>query len=149
VSAKVGKSASFVVFNKTRETIIASDAMLAQTIWQRTKGLLGRSLESFNEGKGLWILPCEGIHTLGMSYPIDVAYLDKSRRVLHLYHKLKPFRIGAISLGTHSVLELPAGTLSRTNTGIGDVLDFQPRMNDYGEDMRQNPSHGIVDSIGR
>ncbi len=109
--------------------MIASDAMLAQTTWQRIKGLLGQSVEEFNKGKGLWILPCEGVHTLGMSFPIDVVYLDKKGRALRLYHNLQPFRVGAISLRAHSVLELPAGVLAQTNTEIGDIIDFQPCTN--------------------
>jgi uncharacterized membrane protein (UPF0127 family) len=89
------------------------------------KGLIGRSRREFGEGRGLWITPSQGIHTIGMAFPIDAAYLDASGRVVRAYHNLSPFRIGAISLRTRSVLELPAGTLSRTCTQVGDVLEFR------------------------
>jgi uncharacterized membrane protein (UPF0127 family) len=125
VNAAYSNSMNFVAFNKTRGATIASSVLLAKTTWQRMKGLLGHSAEEFKEGRGLWIAPCDGIHTIGMTFPIDVAYLDKNGRALLLYHGLKPFRIGAIKLDAHSVLELPAGALARTHTQVGDCLEFR------------------------
>jgi uncharacterized membrane protein (UPF0127 family) len=88
------------------------------------RGLLG--CKDLAPGKGLWIRPSQGIHTIGMAFPIDVAYLDRDDRILRQYHRLAPFRIAAVSMKAHSVLELPAGTLSRTGTAIGDALEIQP-----------------------
>ena len=90
------------------------------------KGLIGRSSQAFSPGMGLWIVPSKGIHTFGMSFPIDAAYLDSSNRVLKLYHRLAPFRFAALMLRAQSILELPAGTLDQTRTEIGDVLEFRP-----------------------
>jgi uncharacterized membrane protein (UPF0127 family) len=95
------------------------------------KGLVGRSTTDFKAGSGLWIAPSEGIHTIGMAFPIDAVYLDAGSCVVRIYQGLAPFRIGAISLRTRSVLELPAGTLARTQTAVGDVLEFHP--NPWGE----------------
>jgi hypothetical protein len=89
------------------------------------RGLLGRKPDEFNSGKGLWIIPSQGIHTVGMSFPIDVVYLDSQRRVIHTCHKLAPFRIGALKWRARSVIELPAGTLAQTQTSIGDVLEIK------------------------
>jgi len=89
------------------------------------KGLLGRKPGDFTAGKGLWIVPSQGIHTIGMSFPIDVAYLDSQRRVIHICHELKPFRIAAIKAKARSVIELPAGTLAQTQTSVGDVLEIR------------------------
>ncbi len=75
-----------------------------------------------------------------MSFPIDVVYLDKFGRVLRLYHELQPFRVAAISLRTHSVLELPAGILAQTDTEVGDVIDFQPCTSKVGEETLPIPS---------
>jgi uncharacterized membrane protein (UPF0127 family) len=61
-----------------------------------------------------------------MRFPIDVAYLDAQGRILRIYHRLAPFRIAALSLKAKSVLELPPGTLARTDTNVGDVLEFSP-----------------------
>jgi uncharacterized membrane protein (UPF0127 family) len=88
------------------------------------KGLLGQKAEAFTSGKGLWITPSQGVHTIGMKFPIDVVYLDKGHRVIHLSHSLPPFRIAAIRLRARSVIELPAGTLAQTQTSVGDVLEI-------------------------
>ncbi len=114
----------YLVFNKTRRICLASEVDLADNLWMRMKGLLG--CKSLAPEKGLWIRPSQGIHTIGMSFPIDVAYLDRQDRVLRLYHRLAPFRIAAVSMKVRSILELPAGTLSRTGTAVGDALEFQP-----------------------
>ncbi len=110
------------IFNCTRQTVVASEVQVAETGWARMKGLLGRSGESFGHGQGLWIVPSEGIHTIGMSFPIDVAYLDSKHRVIHIYHRLAPFRIAAMKLKAQSILELPAGALWESRTEVGDLL---------------------------
>jgi len=115
---------SHLVFNCTRQTLVASDLEIAETALSRFKGLIGRSARDFRQGKGLWIFPSEGIHTIGMSFPIDVAYLDNNYRVIHLYHGLRPFRIASVKLKAQGILELPAGTLENSRTQIGDLLEF-------------------------
>jgi len=115
---------NYWVFNCTKQTLVVSTLEVAETGWSRMRGLLGRSAEEFRPGKGLWILPSEGIHTIGMSFPIDVAYLDAKQRVIHIYKQLAPFRIAAVKLKAKSVLELPAGTLVESKTEVGDLLEF-------------------------
>jgi uncharacterized membrane protein (UPF0127 family) len=88
------------------------------------KGLLGKRSEDFQNGSGLWITPSQGVHTIGMKFPIDVVYLDSKHRVIHVCHSLNPFRIAAVKLRCRSVVELPAGTLAQTQTSVGDVLEI-------------------------
>ena len=97
---------------------------MADTSWTRLKGLLGQTSEDFSAGKGLWIMPSQGVHTIGMKMPIDVVYLDSEYRIVHVCHALAPFRIAALKLKARSVIELPAGTLALTETSIGDVLEI-------------------------
>jgi len=89
------------------------------------KGLLGRPVKEFTPGKGLLIVPSQGVHTFGMTFPIDAAYLDRDGRVIYVCHQLAPFRIAALKLKSRSVLELPAGTLAQTRTEEGDVLEIK------------------------
>jgi uncharacterized protein len=115
----------YSVYNLTKNIQIASEVELAATQWARLKGLIGRSADEFTAGAGLWISPCQGIHTIGMSFPIDVVYLDSARRALRTYHGLAPFRLAALSLKTRSVLEFPEGTLLRSGTQPGDYLELE------------------------
>lgn len=110
------------VKNLTRGTMLADRAKAAVTSRERRTGLLRR--ESLTEGEGLWIAPCEAIHTFGMKFPIDVVFLDRARRVVKIREAVPAWRI-AVCLRAHSVLELPAGTVRRSGTAVGDKLAFE------------------------
>jgi uncharacterized membrane protein (UPF0127 family) len=107
------------VLNLTRNTQLANNAQLAGNGRNRRKGLLGR--ESLPEGEGLWIIPCEAVHTFWMRFPIDLVYLDRRHRVVKTRSHVRPWRLSAC-LRAHSVLELPAGTILQTETMPGDAL---------------------------
>ena len=111
--------------NLERRECLASDCEVASSGWARMKGLLGRREEEFPRGRGLWLVPANSIHTIGMSFPIDVAYLDRNGRVIKVFHRLPPFRVAAFNFKAHSILELPAGTLERTQTSVGDMIEFR------------------------
>jgi uncharacterized membrane protein (UPF0127 family) len=78
----------------------------------------------FRPGQGLWIVPSRGVHTFAMRFPIDVVYLDREKVVIHTEDGLKPWRLAAIRVAAASVLELPAGTLSQSQTALGDQVDI-------------------------
>ena len=111
-------------FNQTRQVSLASELALADTYWTRLRGLLGLRPDDFRNGAGLWIVPCHGVHTLGMSFPIDVLYLDKSLKVIDIQQNLKPWRFAPIRRHASSVLELPCHTVMQTKTDIGDTIDI-------------------------
>ncbi|HEY1800449.1 MAG TPA: DUF192 domain-containing protein [Terriglobales bacterium] len=111
-------------FNRTRQCYLATELRLAATHWSRFRGLMGRNAGDFGTGKALWIVPCHGVHTLAMRFPIDVLYLDRNKVVVHLEQTLKPWRVAAVRMAAASVLELPDGTVHSTGTAVGDVLDI-------------------------
>lgn len=111
-------------FNRTRGAYLATRVSVAATHWSRFCGLMGRGAECFPAGDGLWIVPSRGVHTFAMKFPIDVIYLDAHQYVVHLEHALKPWRVAPVSLRTASVLELPAGTLEASGTGVGDEIEM-------------------------
>src|SRR3984957_13861038 len=112
-----------VVSNLTRNTILADRLELAGTSAQRNKGLLGRS--GLDAGEGLWIVPCESVHTFFMRFPIDLIYLDRSHRILKVRPSVEPWRLSAC-LTAHSILELPAGVIVATQSQRGDQLELSP-----------------------
>lgn len=109
------------VMNLTRNTELASSMEVADSGPKRNKGLLGR--ESLAAGEGLWIIPCESVHTFWMQFPIDLVYLDAKRQIAKLAADVRPWRLSAC-LWARSVLELPAGTIRKTQTQMGDTLEF-------------------------
>ena len=92
---------------------------LADTSSKRRVGLLRH--ERLETGTGLWIVPCESVHTFFMKFPIDLVYVDRKKRVKKVRHAVPPWRLSAC-LTAHSVLELPAGTVEKTGTRPGDEL---------------------------
>ena len=111
---------TFYVFNQTRQSFLSLGVSPADTHMTRLRGLLGRM--KLRSDEGLWLVPCQGIHTIGLVFPIDVIYLDDNHRVIHLIEHLGPFRIAPIRRHSSSVLELPARTIYSSNTQIGDEL---------------------------
>jgi uncharacterized protein len=109
--------------NKTRNILLADRLEWAGTSETRRKGLLGRT--SFDRGEGIYIVPTQWIHMIGMKFPIDVAFLDREGKVLTIHHGLKPNRFSKIVLRADGALELPEGTLAETGTNRGDVIMFE------------------------
>lgn len=105
--------------NQSRNAILGEAIELADTSEKRRVGLLRH--ERLEAGEGLWIVPCESVHTFFMKFPIDLVYLDKKRKVRKVRHAVPPWRLSAC-LTAHSILELPAGTIRSTGTQAGDEL---------------------------
>lgn len=111
-------------FNRTRQAYLATDLSVADTHWTRLRGLLGRASDDFRKGSGLWIVPCHGVHTLGMGFAIDVIYLDREMKVIHVESDLRPWRVAPVRRLATSVLELPCRTATQTKTAIGDKIEI-------------------------
>lgn len=109
------------VSNLTRNTVLATSMEVANTDSKRRKGLLGR--EGLSSGEGLWLCPCEAVHTFWMRFPIDLVYLDRKNRIRKLKSDVRPWRLSAC-LRAHSVIELPTGTIRATQTQPEDILEF-------------------------
>jgi uncharacterized protein len=114
------------VYNKTRETFVATDAMVAASYLSRLVGLLGKTQNWAQLGRGLWIIPSSGVHTIGMLFPIDLIFLNKEKEVVHIEEYVRPFRISKVSLRAESVLELPTHAIYRSGTKVGDRLEIAP-----------------------
>jgi len=108
--------------NTTRGTILASSLEVADTGPARNKGLLNR--DGLPPGGGLWIVPCQSVHTFFMRFPIDLVYLDGHKRVRKVRTAVGPGRI-SFCFAAQSVIELPAGTIQQTQTHRGDSLAIE------------------------
>jgi uncharacterized membrane protein (UPF0127 family) len=111
-------------FNQTRQAYLATALAIADTHWTRLRGLLGLRSNDFRNGSGLWIVPCHGVHTLGMGFPIDVVYLDDAMTVIHVQGDLRPWRFAPVRTQAASVLELPCRTAAETQTAVGDKIQI-------------------------
>jgi uncharacterized protein len=103
---------------------LAERAGLAERFWQRALGLIGRS-GPLADGDGLILRPCKAIHTWGMQYPIDVAFLDRSGKVVASYAAFGPNTRTPWHSAAHCAVELPVGTLRRAEVAVGDTISWE------------------------
>jgi uncharacterized membrane protein (UPF0127 family) len=116
-------SAPLTAINVTRGVKLTECGRVADRFSTRLVGLLRD--KALAHGDGLWILPCNSIHSIGMKFIFDAVFLDKNLRVVHLIHEMKAWRASKIVFAAHSVLELPAGIIAQSATVIGDQFEMQ------------------------
>jgi uncharacterized protein len=108
------------VINETREKVLIENGHLADNLWTRFKGLMG--VKKLEEGHGLIILPCNGVHCFFMSIPIDVLYVTRENTIEGMDKEMQPWHVGGIHGKARYVVELPAGAIERSGTQVGDRL---------------------------
>ena len=111
-----------VLINTTKKTTVADQCHFANTMFKRMVGLLNR--RSLNNGEGLLLDRCYGIHTVGMRFSIDLLFLDKEYRVIRTVKALPPLRTCAVKQAIY-VLELPVGMIERSQTEVGDQIQIR------------------------
>jgi uncharacterized membrane protein (UPF0127 family) len=118
--------------NLTRQHMLAARLEVADGLWGRFMGLMGRP--SLDEGAGLWLSGTNGIHMMFMRFPIDAVFLGQpiaaergAQEVLSVHPGLRAW-LGLVPLvrGAYGVLELPVGTIERTGTVVGDRVMLEP-----------------------
>jgi uncharacterized membrane protein (UPF0127 family) len=107
--------------NESTSAPIADRVELAASRSDRRRGLLGRS--QFEPGAALVIVPCFAIHTIGMRYPIDVVFVNRQGVAVRILCGLSPWRLAAAA-GARAAIELPAGTVARTDLRTGDRVSL-------------------------
>jgi uncharacterized membrane protein (UPF0127 family) len=111
---------SFLVAeNLTQNCVIATHIQAARDSAARRQGLL--AVDNLDAHSGIWLNPCEAVHTFGMKMAIDAIFLDARLRVRKISAHLKPNRI-AFCLSAQSVLEIKAGIAGTSGLKCGDQL---------------------------
>ncbi len=110
------------VENSTRQVTLVQQGRVADNFFTRLRGLVG--VKQLAAGDGLLIQPCNQVHCMFMSIPIDVIYIGQDQRVLAIDAAMRPWAIGRLVRGATRVLEVPAGTAAATGTTIGDQLQI-------------------------
>lgn len=116
---------------------LADRAELATGFFARLRGLLGRS--GLEDGEGLILRPCNSVHMFFMQFPIDVVFLDRRGKVVGLAWYLLPGSVSRIYPRACQAVELPAGTLGRTGTQVGDVVEIHQAQVDHAGEL-----HGVT-----
>ena len=108
------------VYNKTKEGFLAFRVEVADSILSRLIGLLGR--RSLEPDSGVWIVPANAIHTIGMLFAFDVVLIDRDFKVVGLREMVRPFSVMRPNFRAESVIELPAHSILKSRTELGDQM---------------------------
>lgn len=108
------------LINKTQNRVLTQDLLVASTLFQRTKGLLGHAKLRSNEM--LWILRCNSIHTFFMRFAIDCVFLNKQMLVCSIKSNVPPWRLIVPIFKASSVIEMEAGKAHELKIELGDQL---------------------------
>lgn len=111
-----------LVNSRTSESV-ASSVEIADTRKAKRRGLLGRA--SLASGSAMLLPSCCAVHTVGMRFAIDVAFLDAGGRIRKIVRNLPPWRI-AMAPGAAMTIELAAGGLDAQAVRVGDELRVVP-----------------------
>lgn len=110
------------VLNTTKSTVLGQRVSIAETSLSRMVGLLGK--KGLEPGTGLLIYPSQAVHTVAMRFTIDVVFIDRNWKVVHVNPALVPYRMTGIHWRARCVLELPSGVIAETSTQVGDQLEI-------------------------
>jgi uncharacterized membrane protein (UPF0127 family) len=113
-------AATLKITNVTRMTVLGDRIEVAETSLSRVIGLLGK--HCLGPGTGLLIYPSQSVHTVAMHFPIDVIFVDRDWRVVHLRPTMVPYRLTSFQWRARCVIELPSGMIAETYTCTGDQL---------------------------
>ncbi|MBS4021930.1 MAG: DUF192 domain-containing protein [Dethiobacter sp.] len=114
------------LLNVQTDTVLADKVGFADTFLKRLRGLMFSSTFPREYG-ALVISPCNVVHTMFMNYPIDVVFVDKKWNVLHCFVMMTPGKLSPMVKGAYAAVELPVGTLVRSQTKTGDALTLVKR----------------------
>jgi uncharacterized membrane protein (UPF0127 family) len=101
---------------------VLASAEVARRARERTQGLLGRDAGSMTGA--LVLRPCRQIHTLGMRFPIDVAFCDQEGVVLRTV-TVPPWRVTRVVRRSGFVVEAAAGSFERWHLQAGDTIEVK------------------------
>jgi len=101
---------------------VATTVVAAFDSASRRQGLLGRG--GLGPGEALILAPCSTIHTAFMRFPLDLVFLDRTGRVLKTSAAVRPWQV-RVSWRAFAVVELASGSLERSGTTSGDVVELR------------------------
>lgn len=105
--------------NRTRGATFHKNVRAARTLAEKSEGLLKSGAEEALFLKTRW-----GVHTFGMRFPMDCLVMDDTMKITALRENLTPGHFFFWNPRYRNVLELPAGTISRTDTQVGDTVEL-------------------------
>jgi uncharacterized protein len=109
-----------LIKNKSQNTILSTNAKFCRSLWDKSMGLLNPKNPRILVFKTRF-----GLHTFFLKEPIDVVVLNNEKEIVDLIEGLKPNQLFFWNPLYDLVIELPAGTISKSKTAVGDELKIE------------------------
>jgi hypothetical protein len=103
---------------------VVEELEVSEAMGKRTRGLIGHA--PLKPGQGMVLRPCRWIHMFGMSFAIDVLYVNRRGRIVAVSENLRPNRIDRPVLQAAYVVELPSGAIRNAGLHVGDSVQVEP-----------------------
>jgi len=95
---------------------------LAETLWERTRGLIGR--DAIEGRRGMVIPRCGLIHTCFVRFPIDAVFLSRDGTVVKVKSNMKPWRASG-TLFANRTVEIRAGLAGELGLRAGRKVELR------------------------
>lgn len=110
-----------MIKNITKDKIIASSFEDCRTWWQQTRGLMFRKeiiplVFTFGKPKRI------ALHSYFVKEPIDLVFLNDAWEVVELVSEWTPRNTFKSEREAMFLMELPMGTIEKSETEVGDVV---------------------------
>ena len=116
-----------MIFNLTTRKSIAYKPFYAISTWHRIRGMIGRDFTA-SDFDAMVFENCNMIHSCFMSIALDVIFVSRDNIVCGLKENLSPWHPFIRCGNAYFTLELPSGTISRTQTALGNILDLRAEL---------------------
>ena len=111
-----------MIRNLTKNCTLAERERWAEDCFTRFRGLIGHDFSLFD---GMVFPECSAIHTFFMGMEIDVIFIDREGVVLKACSRVPRWKSCLRQKGAWATIELPAGTVSVTQTSEDDILRLE------------------------
>ncbi len=110
-----------MIYNYTKGSTIAENYVIVRNFWSKFRGQMFRKeilpmIFEFNKEQKV------DLHSFFVKKPIDLIFVNSAWEVVEMEHEFMPRKLYRPKEKAMYVLELPAGTIARTNTEVGDVV---------------------------
>ena len=114
-----------MIKNKTKGTLITGNKKVLSSILSKATGLMfSRKILDIGYVFVFDISRRIDLHMFFVFFPIDVLFLDKQKKVVEIKESFMPFSIYISKNKASYVIELPKGSIKKTKTKVGDLLEF-------------------------
>lgn len=117
------------LLDKNTGRVVAREVKLADNFFSRFQGLMLKG--KFRDGEALLFKfrkpGRHSVHMFFVRFPIDLIYLDSSCKVAEIRVHLNPWRVHMSKVDSSYLIELPAGTITRSNVKLGHEISLGKR----------------------